>query len=405
MIAVDYGSFKAKWFDGKNFGEGLPSSRFLLGLSSSRLFIKESSFPICRGKNLQKLIANEVSSELAIEPDEFSTAFCPVEREEGGGCRFLILVARKRDVEEFSRAVSVSADIVGTVAAVSKLLSGEKELTVIDAGASKVSLLNFKGGVLREVKLFRGKYSNSIPFLSSVKREKRVVLIGGGALDEEFISQIPFKVEILRFSPFGRLTPLYFNAFGLYHAKSSPCRAFFKSPSLFSSEFLEKNKRLVAFTGAALILSGLFITASTALRLYAAKRDYEITKRELLSALSSELGEKVVLPKEQVLQKLERLKRLREILKIDSPSILLYLKAVADSLPRSGILVAEVNGSASLDQMKIVGFSSREEALKEFISNLRKHFEKVNLSVSDGPKFKIEARGLKLGGGKNKGDS
>ncbi len=404
MIGVDYGSKEVKWFDGKRFGKGLPEKRGLtVGLSSINTLIKETSFPLCRGRQLEKLVINEVTADIPVDPSLLSVAYCPVEKLEKG-CRFLIFVEKKEVIDslpEWLRETSlITLDLIGTAAAVNLHYKGER-VDVLDAGEGKLSLLKFEEGVIKKAEIFRGGFRKEGPWrevLPKLEGSEKVILIGGGALSKEVREILkPFNVEIPEFEPFGSETPLYFNAYGLYNFKESPCRAIFSQPSLFSSELFEKNRsiliRTLVLTAASLIL----ITTAQVLQLQYAKKEYQQVKREINEELSKVVGEKILLPEVQIPQKIKELKELKETLKLDQPSALLYLKGISDSVVE-GIRVIEVSGSASTGQFTVVGRSSQEESLRKFSENLKKRFEKVSISLAKNRKFKITIWGLKVGG-------
>ncbi|RUM44966.1 MAG: hypothetical protein DSY35_01320 [Desulfurobacterium sp.] len=413
MIGVDVGSELTKWFDGRRFGTGFPEGRGIVaGVSSRTVFVKKSFYPLCRGNQLRKLIVNDVSSDIGILPEEISVAFCPVKKEKEG-CEFLLFVEKKealKPLEESFKDLSViTADLVG-VAIATKLVFGEEDLTVIDAGASKTAILELSAGKLTSVEIVRAGFGalKSSPSLlkervTSAVESKRVVLVGGGALDEEFVELLRehITLEVPQEKPFGRETPLYFGAFGLFHFRKSPCRASFKELSLFSSEFFTKNKgKLVA--SAIMLFGGLaFLTVSEYLSYLQAKRDYLEFKREYKKAIEKVLGERVVAPEEQLSQALSRLKRLREFLLLDRPSVLYYLAGISKAIG-SGVKVLKLEGSSTAGSFKITGVAENSKALKEFTDNLKRNFSKVNTDVSKeterGVKFTITVFGVRSGG-------
>jgi len=397
MTGVDYGSKEIKWFDGKNFGKGLPSGkRLTVGLSSATTFVKEATFPFCRGRQLEKLVINEVVADLSVEPSSISVAYCPVEKLEKG-CRILIFVEKRELVESLPRQIRESSvitlDAIGAAATVS-LLYPEGELSVVDWGASKVALLKFTEGRLRKVEVSRSASPEEL--LERLKDEKRIILTGGGALEEkvrELLSELP--VEVPELDPFGRETPLYFNAFGLYNFRKASCKAAFSQPTLFSSEFFEKNRKLLIRFGAISLVSLVLLTGAELIRLQVAKRDYTLTRKAFNQALSKLLGEKVLLPEVQIPQKLRELEQLKELLRVGQPSALNYLKAISESTVK-GVKVLEVSGSASSEQFIVIGRSSSDDSLKAFIRNLKTRFQKVSLSVSQKGKFKINLWRVKV---------
>ncbi|WP_456342650.1 hypothetical protein [Thermovibrio sp.] len=403
MIGVDYGTKEIKWFDGKRFGKGLPERKGLtVGLTCAETLVKEAVFPLCKGRQLDKLVLNEVIADLSVEPSLISVAYCPVERLEKG-CRLLIFVEKRELIDSLPRRLRESSvitlDLIGTAAAV-KLLYPKGKLKVVDAGEGKLSLLSFEEGELKGVELFKGGFNKAEAWeelTARLERGQELLLIGGGALKKEVRELLKdFTVKVPSLEPFGDETPLYFNAYGLYHFKKSSCKALFSRPSLFSSELLEKNRTILVRAGAIVIASLILITAGEVIKLKAAKRDYYNLKREVVRELSELTGEKVLLPEVQIPQKVEGLKELKEFLKVDQPSVLIYLKAISESVVE-GIKVLEVSGSASSGQFVVVGKSSSEESLKRFTENLRRRFERVSISLADGKKFKITLWRVKVG--------
>jgi len=402
MIGVDYGSSTVKWFDGKRFGTGLPEGRGLVvGLSSKTVLVKEAVFPLCRGKQLEKMVLNEVVSDLSVEPSQVAVAFCPAERLEKG-CRHLIFVEKRELLEalppEVKEGSTLTVDLIGALSAAT-LLYPDEDLTVVDAGEGKVGFYFVSGSRLRAVEVFRLGYRSFVERfgeLSVPKVSGRLVLIGGGALSEEFVELFKeFSPLVPEIPPFGEETPLYFNAYGLYHFKKSPCRAAFAQPSLLSSEFFQKNRGLFVRAGALVGLSLILLTAAEAIRVKVARDDYLAAKREFKERLSELLGEKVLIPEVQIPQKLEELKALKELLKVDQPGALLYLRAISESTTE-GVRVLEVKGSASSGQFTVVGRFESEEALEAFVSSLKRRFKKVSVSV-DGNRFRITLWRVKVG--------
>jgi hypothetical protein len=386
MIGVDFGSSLIKWFDGENFGEGIPRGNvFNLGLSSSEVFVKFSEYPICRGGKLRKIILNDVSLELSVDTDKVSVAFCPTERVENG-CRFLIFVEKReafnRIPEELLSHSQVTVDILGGVNAI--LLNYTDTFTLIDAGKGKIAVVNVSDGVIKGCEILRGGfdyYKSDLSFLRELLKGE-VFLSGGGALSEEFRGALK---EITNFTvpelePFGDKTPLYLNAYGLYKFRKFPCKAYFKSASLLSSEFLQKNKRSLLFVSVSVILSLSLITASEVLNLLTAKRDYLNLKRSLNKELSKILGERVLAPEIQVPQKLESLEKISEFLEIDTPSILFYIDRISKSVV-SGINVSYLEGGVSSRSFKLKGKADSDSSLGKFVENLKRSFSKVSLST------------------------
>jgi len=397
MIGVDYGSSTVKWFDGQRFGTGLPQGgSCVVGLTSKSVLVKEAVFPLCKGKQLERMVLNEVVSDLSVEPSDIALTYCPVERLERG-CRLLIFVEKREllDSLPLKGRAKVTVDFIGAAVA-SSLLYPEGEVTVVDGGAGKVGVYRFKDGLPTAVEIVRRGYKKFIQRPAPLSLEGgRLILIGGGALDEAFRELFKeFNPELPQVEPFGPETPLYFNAYGLYHFKRARCRALFSQPSLFSSELFQKNKKLLLGVGSAVAASLLLLTAAEVIKVKAARDEYLTLKRQLKEELSNLLGQKVILPEVQIPQKLEELKRLKELLKVDVPSALLYLKAISDSVVK-GVKVLEVKGSASSGQFTLKGRFTSEEALKAFTANLKERFEKLNLSV-DGKRFTITLWGLKV---------
>ncbi|MEO2066598.1 MAG: hypothetical protein ABGX17_08900, partial [Desulfurobacteriaceae bacterium] len=167
MIGVDYGSKEVKWFDGKRFGKGLPEKRGLtVGLSSVNTLIKETSFPLCRGRQIEKLVINEVTADIPVDPSLLSVAYCPVEKLEKG-CRFLIFVEKREVIDslpEWLRETSlITLDLIGTAAAVNLHYKRER-VAVLDAGEGKLSLLKFEDGVIKKAEIFRGGFRKEGPW-------------------------------------------------------------------------------------------------------------------------------------------------------------------------------------------------------------------------------------------------
>ena len=386
MIGVDFGSSSVKWFDGERFGEGIPKGRnFNVGVSSRELFVKFSEYPICRGSSLKKLILNDVSIELSVEPDEISVAFCPVERLQKG-CRFLIFVEKRENLqripEEILNSSQITVDLLGGINSLIKHYLDT--FTLIDAGKGKVAVVNVQDGSIRGFEVFRGGFDYYVSDLSFLKEflSDKVFLSGGGALSREFRESLR-KVtdfEIPEIEPFGEKTPLFLNAYGLYHFRKSPCKAFFKALSLFSSEFFQKNRKLIVLSSFSLLLSLTLITSAEVLNLLRAKNDYYQTKRELNRELSRVLGERVLAPDIQVSQKLESLKQLADFLRLDAPSLLFYLDGISKSVVK-GVNVISVDGSVSSGSFKLKGRAENSRVLDDFVKKLKTLFAKVSVSA------------------------
>ena len=412
MIGVDVGSEVTKWFDGRQFGTGFPQGKGIVaGVSSRTVFIKKSFYPLCKGNQLKKLIVNDVSSDVGILPEEIAVAFCPLKKEKNG-CEFIVLVEKRETLklleESFRDLAVVTADVIG-IAVATRLIFGEGDLTVIDAGASKTAVIKLIGGKPISVEIVRAGFKalKSSPSLLKERviplvETQKVILVGGGALDGEFVRLLKehLTVEIPQEKPFGRETPLYFGAFGLFHFRKSPCKASFKELSLFSSEFFTKNRgKLIA--SAFMVFSGLlFLGAKEYLSYLQAKRDYLSFKREYKRAVEKILGERVVAPEEQLSQALSRFKRLKELLLLDKPSVLLYLGSISKAVV-SGVKVLKLEGSSTAGSFKLTGVAENSEALKKFTDNLKKFFSKVNTDLSKetkrGVKFTITVFGVKSG--------
>ncbi|TCK04639.1 hypothetical protein [Phorcysia thermohydrogeniphila] len=412
MIGVDVGSKVTKWFDGRFFGTGLPEGRGIVaGISARTVFIKRSFYPLCRGHQLKKVILNDVSSDIGVLPEEIAVSFCPVKREKEG-CELLVFVEKRETLqpleESFKDLTAITVDIIG-VATAARLVYGEDELTVIDAGASKTAVVEIVGGKLKSVEIVRAGFEalkSDLSFLEDrifpLVKSKRAILVGGGALDDDFVRLLKERltVEIPNIEPFGGETPLYFGAFGLFHFRKSSCRASFKELSLFSSEFFTKNKgKLIA--SAFMVLSGLlFLSAAEYLSYLQAKRNYLELKKEYKKAVERILGERVVAPEEQLSQALSRLERLRELLLLDKPSVLLYVSGVSKAVVND-VKILKVEGSSAADSFKLTGLAKSSGALKNFTDRLKSSFSKVNTDVTKetdkGIKFTITVSGVKGG--------
>jgi hypothetical protein len=394
MIGLDYGTSGVKWFDGKKFGEGIPKGRgFVVGLTSLNALVKKASFPICRGRQLEKLILNEVSSDLSVEPSTLAVAYCPVKKEEKG-CTFLIFVEKREALENLPNPLKegsfLTLDVLGAASACGALYPDLK-LTVVDSGAGKTSLIRVDKGHLTDAEIIRGGFSFLLKspdrLLSKIGRDENLLLVGGGALSSEFRGLFKgFNWEVPKFSPFEELSPLYFNAFGLYHFKRAKCKASFLRPSLFSSEFFRKNRELLVSASVVTVFSLLLLSVGELLELKAVKEEYELLKSSVRKELTRLLGEKVVLPEVQVPEKLSQLKELKKLLKVDEPSVLLYLKAISDSLPE-GVKLLELSGSVSSAQFTLSGRAENQEALSKFTERLKERFEKISTSISKEGKY------------------
>ncbi len=401
MIAVDFGSEIVKWFDGGNYGIGEPpGGRKVIGLSSRSVFVKKAFYPVCKGSSLKKLILNDVSADMGVPVEEVQVAYCPIKKLEKG-CEFWVFVEKSSYLREIASTVGENSlftvDILGAVVA-SFELYGDEEFTLLDAGASKVAVISVKEGkpvsieilrtgfksLLESPKLFEEKIE---PFLKSP-----VVLIGGGALKKEFRSFIEKKVSAVKvpeISPFGSETPLFFSAYGLYKFRKSHCRATFKEPSLFSSEFLERAKVPIIVSSVLFLSSLLIYTVSLYLTYLSVKRDFYRYKNSFYSAIESVLGEKVLAPEIQIEQKISRLERLRSLFFLDKPGLLRYLAGISDSIV-NGITVVKLDGDISTDSFRIGGYADDSNRLSEFRGNLLKRFAKVNVDMSKEVDSKIK---------------
>jgi len=395
MIGVDWGSSTVKWFDGKNFGTGIPEGRsFTVGVSSSQILVRESVYPICSGSKLKKLIVNDVATDLSVEPEEISVAFCQTERLEKG-CSFLIFVEKSERLREIPEKVSsraqITVDILGGVAAA---LSFSDTFTLIDAGSKKVSLVNVEGGRLKRVEVLRGGFSyylKSRELFSLVEEmtSETVFLVGGGAFSEEFKEELSrvISFSVPEVEPFGKETPLYFNAYGLYNFRKSPCRAFFKGISLFSQDLLRDKKRLL-FIGATITLSLLGITGGLFLNYLSVKRDYYLEKREFKRELSQIVGEEILAPEIQIPQKLSDYRELSSFLKINEPSLLYYIDGISKSTVE-GVKVLAIDGTLSSGYFTVKGRAQGNKSLNLFVANLKRYFKKVSVSSTKETKSRL----------------
>jgi len=401
MIGVDWGSSVVKWFDGKRFGTGIPQGKsFVVGTSSSQLLVYKSFYPICSGSKLKQLVLNDVSTDLSVEPEELYVAFCPVKKLETG-CELLIFVEKREKVEELLKEVisksQITVDLLGGVTAA---LTFSDTFTLVDAGSKKVALVNVRGGSLEKVEVLRGGYDYHLrtgelfPVVKEMALEN-VFLIGGGALSEEFRKELSASVSftVPKLEPFGEETPLYFNAFGLYNFRKSPCRAFFKSFSLFSQELLKEKGRLL-FTGTVVAVSLLGITGGLFLNYLSAKRDYLLQKKAFKRELYRVTGEKILAPEIQIPEELNRYRELAVFLRIDQPSLLYYVDRISKSVV-NGVRVVSLEGTLSSGQFTIKGRAKRASDLELFVKNLKRYFKRVSVSsakeTKSGVKFAIRA--------------
>lgn len=387
MIGVDLGSSTVKWFNGKDFGTGFPKGNsFTLGLSSSQVLVKKAFYPLCSGGKLKKLVLNDVSTDLSVEPEELSVAFCRVEKLENG-CSFLIFVERRERLNEIPHEIlkssQITVDILGGIAALISM--SEETFTLLDAGKRKVAVATVKGGKLESLEIFRGGFDYHLgsdelfSYLKAVKKGS-VFLVGGGALSKDFKSKLSrfsdFTVPELE--PFGKETPLYFNAYGLYNFRKSPCRAFFKGISLFSQDIL-KEKRKLLFIGGATLASLFLITGGLFFQYLSAKRDYLLEKSAFSREFSRALGGKLLAPEIQIPQKLSHYREAADFLKLNTPSLLYYLNGISDSVVK-GVKVLSVSGSISSGEFTLKGRAESMKDLKHFTEKLRRYFGKVSVS-------------------------
>ncbi len=386
MIGVDWGSSTVKWFNGKEFGTGHPEGRgFTVGVSSSQLLVRESFYPICSGSKLKKLILNDVATDLSVEPEKIAVAFCQKEKLDKG-CSFLIFVEKKERIRELPEEIvsksQITVDLLGGVTAALNL---SKTFTLIDAGSRKVALVNVRNGSIERVEILRGGYDYQLktgelfPAVKEMALEE-VFLVGGGALSENFRKELSEFVSftVPKLEPFGEETPLYFNAFGLYNFRKSPCRAFFKSFSLFSQDLLKEKKRLL-FIGTAVALSLSGITGGLFLSYLSARRDYYLQSREFNRELSRIVGEKLLAPEIQIPQKLNEYRELAEFFKVKTPPLLYYLNGISKSVVK-GVKVLAVDGTLSSGYFTVKGRAESSGSLKQFVGNLKRYFKKVSLS-------------------------
>ena len=387
MIGVDYGSSAVKWFDGRNFGVGIPDGRsFTVGISSSQVLVRESFYPLCSGNKLKKIILNDISADLSVEPEQLSIAYCQREKLKNG-CRFFVFVESKERIETLPEEVlsksQVTVDVLGGVAGILSLQ--ENTFTLVDAGNKKIAVVNVEGGKIENIEIFRGgfKYHLSseavFSYIKEVAKEK-VFLIGGGAFSEEFKSKLSgfTRFTVPRVEPFGEETPLYINAYGLYNFRKNPCKAFFRS-LVFLSEDLLKEKKKLFFTGATTFLSLLAITGGLFTSYISARRDYFLEKRILNNELSKVLGENVLAPEIQIPQKLNHYRELAKFLKVNTPPLLYYIDGISKSVVK-GVKVLALDGSLSSGQFTIKGRAKDSESLKKFTENLKHYFHNVSVS-------------------------
>ena len=419
MIAVDVGSKLIKWFDGSSFGVcDKESFKFpaslkgaVIGVTSKSVFVKKAVYPVCKVSALKKLILNDISSDMMVSPEQISVAFCVLKREKAG-CEVLIFVEKKEHLEEKKLTDEyriLTLDLVGGISAVSLVYEGD-EFSYLDVGASKTAVVNFADGRLKSVDVLRvgGGFLKREPSylkerLLPLIGSKNVIVSGGGALDGELIKLMSqhFEIEIPTFSPFGEKTPLYFNAFGLFNLKKSPCPASFSETSLLRSDFFEKHKKEILFASISLGAGISFFLLSQFLQ-YVACRQL-LTKEEnlLKTKLEKVLGEKVVAPDIQLSQAISNLKEEKKFFGVSNPSALFVLRKISDAVI-PGIRIYKVKGSVYSDSFNIKGYADSEKDFGTFVNNLKKRFKNVsNVSTSSASnnsiKFSLTVSGVKSG--------
>jgi hypothetical protein len=413
VIGVDYGSSLVKWFDGKEFGTGIPKvGSISLGITSKGTLIKVSEYPLCKGKNLEQIIANEIEAETGISSKEFSVAYCPLEKVDSG-CKLLVFVERKSHLESlendvYEKARHVTVDVVGMISATHSIYGESFSGTVVDAGASKISVAKFTDGKVSSIEVIRAGFESMLGHEDLTARFKRIagkefVLIGGGALDDslvEFLKGKGIRFEVPEISPFGELTPLYYNSYGLWRFRLSSCRADFKKFHFISSEILSRYKREITISLISLIVSLLLLTAGEYLRFSAAKQRYKALDAALKREISGAIGDgKVVAPKIQLNQEFEKLKKKVSFYLLDSPSLIGMVGSISSSVVK-GVNVYSLSVSAVEETAKISGISESNNSLNEFRQKLIKYFKNVTISsskkVKGGIKFTIEVQGVKV---------
>jgi len=413
MVGVDIGTELTKWFDGERFGTGTPSGdAFSVGISSKGTLVRVSSYPLCSGRNLEKMMVAEVEAETGIPSEEIEVSYCSIEKLPKG-CRFIVFVERKghlwKVVEELKdRARHVTVDIVGVVSATLSVYGKGYSGTVIDAGASKVSAVKVENGKPVSVDIIRTGFKGLMESRELSNRllgavSGRTILVGGGALSEEFrgfLEEKGIDFEVPEFEPFGAETPLYYASFGLYRFRTSGCRADFKKFHLLGTQVISKHRNEILFSAVALLLSLILITAGEYMRFLSAKRDYRRLNEHLKSEVSKVLGVKrVVAPKIQLRSEIERLREEADFLLIGSPSILVPLDAISESVV-GGVNVKALSVNILNQTAKISGIAKDEKSIDAFRRNLLKRFESATVSfskrVKKGVKFTVEVKGVKV---------
>ncbi len=410
MVGVDLGSSLTKWFDGERFGTGFPKSGALsVGVTSKGVLVKFSTYPLCKGRNLEKIIVNEIEVETGVPSNEFSVAYCPVEKVDTG-CKFLIFVEKKSRLEGeiFEEARHVTVDVVGMLAATSHVYGRDFTGTVVDAGMSKICVLKLEKGKPSSVEIIRIGFDSILKNRELIGRFReaageRFILVGGGALDEDFtvfLSKENFEFEVPNFPPFGDLTPLYYNSFGLWRFRFADCKADFKRFRLLNSEVLSKYKRELTVAAVSLLVSLLLLTVGEFLRFSAAKKEYQNLDRAIKTKLSEVTGiRRVVAPKIQLKQSIENLERKAQFFMVDTPSVLVYVNNVSSSVVK-GVKVLSLKVSVTDSSAEVSGLAENRDALDRFRQELVKKFKKVAVSttkeVSSGVKFTIKLQGVRV---------
>ena len=413
MKGVDYGSAFIKWFDGKNFGKVPSTESFdlkgaVVGVSSRTSFLKEAFYPTCSFKKLKPLIVNDVSSEMMVPEEEISVAFCVKERLENG-CKVLVFVVKREDVAFSVVPKIVTLDLLGGIGALGLLYEGE-EFSFVDSGASKTAIVNFRNGEVDTIEIVRVGFdylkrsrdyffSRILPLIKS----KNVILAGGGAFDRDFVSLFPsdWDLEIPNVSPFGRETPLFLNAYGLYHFRRSSCQAYFYRSSVFSSEFVKKHKGELLLSLSA-FLGGIFLLSlSQGIQGFVCREHLLKEKEAFKREISNVLGEPAVAPDIQISQKISSLKREKQFLFLDKPSVLLPLRNLSQSVV-PGVTVYLVEGSIDSDVFTVKGEAVSDKAFSKFLNALKKRFSKVS-NVSTAIFSKILKFSLTVSGVKSEG--
>lgn len=411
MIGIDVGSAVTKWFDGETFGTGqIEGGNFITGISSRTVFIKESSYPVCKSRQLKRMILNDVSADIGINSDELLVSFCPVEVEKKG-CKFLMFVEKKETIdsldENLKDSSAITVDFIGAATAAS-ILYGEENLTIVDFGATKTAIISLKGGRLRNVEVIRAgspflKRNRSLLYERIVPQlDGRVLVVGGGALDGELMGILKDcvqSVEIPEIGIFGKETPLYFNAFGLYHFRKASCKAAFKEFSPFSSDFFLKHKHALIASGIIALVATFFFTVSQIFNYIYAKGTYQLMSKAYKESVEKVLREKVLAPKIQVSQKLSSFETYKSLFLLDKPSILFPISGISKSVVKN-IKILKLEGSAVSESFRVYGYADGEDSLNSFTNNLSKYFEKVNTDevkkITKGIEFSISVSGYKL---------